>query len=146
EESGLPLALEDLAGNAGNLFRIKCDFASAGPPPALEHGVAAHLYYIAQEAVLNALKHGRASRVTLSLKQVSGRYEMAIHDNGSGFDPGRGYAQGMGVRIMQYRARTIGATLNLKSAPGDGTSITCVFYAPARELAPKTRQTVTAPS
>lgn len=128
EESGLGLALEDLAANAGNLFKIKCDFACDGPPPVLENGVAAHLYYIAQEAVLNAVKHGRASHVTLFLKNGRSQCELSIQDNGAGFQAANGHSQGMGVRIMQYRAKTIGATLDLKSAPGAGTRIACVFY------------------
>ncbi len=142
EESGLVLALEDLAANATNLFKIKCDFAGDGPAPALENGVAAHLYYIAQEAVLNAVKHGKAAHVTLSLKHTGGRYELSIQDNGAGFDPGNGSSKGMGVRIMQYRARTIGATLDLKSAPGNGTRITCVFYPAIPEPAQKEKQAV----
>jgi PAS domain S-box-containing protein len=140
EESGLVLALEDLAANATNLFKIKCDFAGNGPAPALENGVAAHLYYIAQEAVLNAVKHGKAAHVTLSLKHAGSHYELSIQDNGSGFEPGNGNSKGMGVRIMQYRARTIGATLDLKSAPGDGTRITCVFYPLVPEPAQKNHQ------
>jgi PAS domain S-box-containing protein len=142
EESGLVLALEDLASNATNLFKIKCDFAGVGPAPVLENGVAAHLYYIAQEAVLNAVKHGKAAHVTLSLKHAGSHYELTIQDNGSGFEPGNGSSKGMGVRIMQYRARTIGATLDLKSGPSAGTRITCVFYPAVPELSQKSRQTV----
>jgi PAS domain S-box-containing protein len=142
EESGLVLALEDLAANATNLFKIKCDFAGNGPAPPLENGVAAHLYYIAQEAVLNAVKHGNAAHVTISLKHAGSHYELSIRDNGSGFEPGNGNSKGMGVRIMQYRARTIGATLDLKSAPGDGTRITCVFYPVVPEPSQKNQQTI----
>ncbi|MGH7978993.1 MAG: PAS domain-containing sensor histidine kinase, partial [Limisphaerales bacterium] len=140
EESGLMLALEDLAANATNLFKIKCDFAIEGPPPALENGVAVHLYYIAQEAVLNAVKHGKAAQVALLLKYTSGHYELSIQDKGAGFEPGNGSSNGMGVRIMRYRARTIGATLDLKSMPGNGTRITCVFYPAAPEAAQKQKQ------
>jgi PAS domain S-box-containing protein len=142
EESGLMLALEDLAANATNLFKIRCDFTGSGPAPVLENGVAAHLYYIAQEAVLNAVKHGKAAHVTLSLKHAGGHYELTIQDNGSGFETGNGNSKGMGVRIMQYRARTIGATLDLKSAPGAGTRITCVFYPTVPEPSQKSRQAV----
>ncbi|HTV40779.1 MAG TPA: PAS domain-containing sensor histidine kinase [Candidatus Sulfotelmatobacter sp.] len=133
EESGLGLALEDLAANAGNLFKIKCDFVCDGPAPILENGVAAHLYYIAQEAVLNAVKHGKAGHITLSLKQARNQCELSIQDNGTGFQPANGHSKGMGVRIMHYRARTIGATLDLKSSPGAGTRIACVFYPAASE-------------
>jgi len=142
EESGLMLALEELAANATNLFKIKCDFIGGGPAPMLENGAAAHLYYIAQEAVLNAVKHGKAAHVTLSLKHTGSHYELNIQDNGSGFETGNGGSKGMGVRIMQYRARTIGATLDLKSAPGTGTRITCVFYPAVREPSQKSHQTV----
>jgi PAS domain S-box-containing protein len=142
EESGLMLALEDLAVNATNLFKIRCDFAGDGPAPALENGVAAHLYYIAQEAVLNAVKHGKAAHVTLSLKHAGSHYELSIQDNGIGFETGNGHSKGMGVRIMQYRARTIGATLDLKSAPGDGTRITCIFYPAVPEPPQESRKTV----
>ncbi|HEY1791106.1 MAG TPA: PAS domain-containing sensor histidine kinase [Verrucomicrobiae bacterium] len=142
EESGLVLALEDLAANATNLFKIKCDFTSSGPVPVLENGVAAHLYYIAQEAVLNAVKHGKAAHIALSLRHTGGHYELSIQDNGSGFEASNGNSKGMGVRIMQYRARTIGATLDLKSAPGAGTRITCVFYPTVPEPSLKNQQTV----
>jgi nitrate/nitrite-specific signal transduction histidine kinase len=42
----------------------------------------------------------------------------------------------MGIRIMRYRARVIGATLDLKSKPGQGTQVTCMFYPASREVAP----------
>ncbi len=134
EESGLVLALEDLAANANNLFKIKCDFACEEPAPVLDHGAAAHLYYIAQEAVLNAVKHGKATHVKISLRHVDGHFELSIQDDGTGFQPVNGSAKGMGVRIMQYRAKTIGATLDLKSSAGNGTRVTCVFYPTVSEL------------
>lgn len=128
EENGLALTLEELAANATNLFKIKCDLVCEEPAPVLENAVAAHLYYIAQEAVLNAVKHGKASCVNIALKHNDGHYALSIQDDGMGFQPGNGHSAGMGVRIMHYRARTIGATLDLKSSPGNGTRLTCIFY------------------
>ena len=128
EENGLMLTLEELAANATNLFRIKCDLVCEEPAPVLENAMAAHLYYIAQEAVLNAVKHGKASRVNIALKHSDGHYALSIQDDGMGFQPANGHSVGMGVRIMYYRARTIGATLDLKSSPGNGTRLTCIFY------------------
>jgi PAS domain S-box-containing protein len=141
EESGLVLALEDLASNATNLFKIKCDLFCEDPAPALENGVAAHLYYIAQEAVLNAVKHGKASRVKISLKRDDGHFELSIQDNGTGFHQANGSPKGMGVRIMHYRAQTIGATLDLKNSSGGGTRVTCVFYPTVSEPVTKTKRT-----
>ncbi|MGA9451957.1 MAG: histidine kinase, partial [Verrucomicrobiia bacterium] len=67
----------------------------------------------------------------ISLARANDRFSLAIRDDGSGFElSDRGFG-GMGIRIMRYRARVIGATLDLKSQPGQGTQISCVFYAAA---------------
>ena len=131
EENGLVSALEELAVNTSNLFKVHCQFATEGQLPKVENGAALHLYYIAQEAVLNAAKHGRANNIFISLARANDRFSLAIRDDGSGFElSDRGFG-GMGIRIMRYRARVIGATLDLKSQPGQGTQISCVFYAAA---------------
>ncbi|HTR42173.1 MAG TPA: PAS domain-containing sensor histidine kinase [Pseudomonadales bacterium] len=137
EESGLALTLEELAANSTSLFKIKCDFICEEPAPILENAVATHLFYIAQEAVLNAVKHGKATHVMISLKHADGHFALAIQDDGIGFQAPNGSATGMGVRIMHYRARTIGATLDLKSSPGNGTRLTCIFYPAAKPLLEK---------
>ena len=129
EENGLISALEELAVNASNLFNVRCQFTAEGQLPKVENGAALHLYYIAQEAVLNAAKHGRAATISISLARANDRFVLAVRDDGSGFElSDRGFS-GMGIRIMRYRARVIGATLDLKSQPGQGTEISCVFYA-----------------
>ena len=136
EENGLIWALEDLAANASNLFRIKCNLACEEPFPAVENDVALHLFYIVQEAMLNAAKHGKAAQVNISLARQGERLVLTIQDDGSGFEsPGSNYT-GMGIRIMRYRARVIGATLDLTSRPGQGTQVICVFYS----APPKARQ------
>jgi PAS domain S-box-containing protein len=140
EESGLILALEDLAVNATNLFKIKCDLLCQEPAPTLENAVAAHLYYIAQEAVLNAVKHGKAVHVTISLTHIDGHFALSIQDDGIGFQSANGNSTGMGIRIMHYRAKTIGATLDLKSGVGGGTRVTCVFYPTAQQLLQKNKK------
>ena len=128
EENGLSWALEDLATNAGNIFRIKCDLAFSKPFPNVENDAALHLYYIVQEAVLNAAKHGNATQINISLDRKDDRFALNIQDDGSGFETANGNPTGMGIRIMRYRARVIGATLDLKSKPGQGTQVTCIFY------------------
>ncbi len=131
EENGLVSALEELAVNTSNLFKVRCQFSAEGQLPKEENGVALHLYYIAQEAVLNAAKHGRADNISISLTRANDRFILAIRDDGSGFELSDHGFKGMGIRIMRYRARVIGATLDLKSQPGQGTQISCVFYATA---------------
>jgi PAS domain S-box-containing protein len=129
DESGLAPALEELADNVSSLFRIQCRFDGADPLPAADKSSALHLYYIAQEAVSNAIKHGKATDVTISLARAGDRLQLTILDNGSGFQlPAVGSA-GMGLRIMRYRARMIGGTLEIKSQPKHGTQITCTVFA-----------------
>jgi PAS domain S-box-containing protein len=128
EENGLIWALEDLAANASNLFRVKCDLSYEGQFPTVENDAALHLYYIVQEAVLNAAKHGKAAQIIISLARTGDRLVLTIQDDGSGFELSGSNSTGMGIRIMRYRARVIGATLDLKSRPGQGTQVACVFY------------------
>jgi len=127
EEMGLVSALEELAVNAGELFKLNCRFVTDQPPAAVEKGIALHLYYIVLEAVANAFKHGSAGNVTIRLKPAEKGFRLSVQDDGIGFAPPPGGHTGMGIRIMHYRARVIGATLNLQSQPGSGTCVTCLF-------------------
>jgi len=136
EEKGLVSALEELAANASELYKINCRFFSRQPPAMVEKGIALHLYYIVLEAVANASKHGSAGNVTIHLKPVGKRYRLNVQDDGVGFSPPAGGQTGMGIRIMQYRARVIGATLNLRSQPGSGTCVTCLFVPVSADAVP----------
>ena len=127
EEKGLVSALEELAANASELFKINCRFVATAPPVAIEKGIALHLYYIVLEAVANASKHGSASNVVINLEPAGDRFLIRVQDDGIGFSRPAGGQTGMGIRIMHYRARVIGATLHLQSQTGSGTSVTCRF-------------------
>jgi PAS domain S-box-containing protein len=138
EENGLIWALEDLTENTGSLFRVKCELSYEEPFPAVENNAALHLYYIVQEAVMNAVKHGNAAQINIALARHEDRLVLTITDDGTGFDLSENNGAGMGIRIMRYRARVIGATLDLKSRPGQGTQITCVFYSVPSKARPET--------
>ncbi len=127
EDNGLASSLEELAANAATLFQVPCTFTCDEPPETVDNGIALHLYYIAQEAVANAAKHGQANHVHLGLEPLKDRYALTIQDDGIGFSVGAGGHTGMGLRIMHYRARVIGATLEVKSRPGAGTTVRCLF-------------------
>ena len=134
EENGLASALEELAANSSEVFKINCRFVSEEPIAVADNEIALHLYYIALEAVANAVKHGNAKSITISLGTAEGHHALEIKDDGDGFSPAAGAATGMGIRIMQYRARVIGATFNLQSRPGYGTHIVCLFQPVSSEL------------
>jgi len=82
---------------------------------------------MAQEATLNAVRHGKAATVKISLEPAGNRFKLVIQDDGAGFAAAGANRAGMGLRIMRYRAKVIGATLDLQSEPGRGARVTCVF-------------------
>ena len=132
EDNGLVSALEELANNSSELFQIEASFSWSQPEPVVENSVALHLYYIAQEALLNAARHGHARHVTLKLQPSGEGWALSIWDDGVGFSTRFVSRTGMGIRIMHYRARVIGATLDLKSESGSGTQVTCIFSSGAQ--------------
>lgn len=135
EQGGLRGALERLARNAKRLFGIQCTFHERGANSITDSTVAMHLYRIAQESVSNAVRHGRASEVIIRLNTVPAYVRLRIEDNGEGFTdvsldgPPESFSDlhGMGVRIMHYRARIIGATLDIQGIAGEGTVVTCTL-------------------
>jgi signal transduction histidine kinase len=134
DENGLVSALEELAANASEMFKINCRFASDDPPARVENEIALHLYYIVLEAVANAVKHGKAKNISISLEPSGDRYLLSVCDDGVGYSRFTGPQTGMGIRIMQYRVRVIGATLTLQSRPGSGTDVMCLFLPVPREF------------
>lgn len=128
EENGLISALEELAIHIGKLYEIKCIFTCAASIAAVENSVALHVYYIAQEAMVNAAKHGKANCISVHLAQARDCWILTVQDDGTGFELTDGKKGGMGIGIMQYRARVIGATLDLKNQLNHGTRVTCEFY------------------
>jgi signal transduction histidine kinase len=86
--------------------------------------VAVHLYRIAQEAVHNAVEHGAATEVQIDLSSEDGHVMLRIQDDGRGFDSTRS-SNGMGLRIMQYRAHCASGWCRVASRPGRGTIVAC---------------------
>ena len=133
EEHGLVLALEELAASASSRYRITCRFICETAPVKVDSEVELHLYYIVQEALLNAVNHGKASTVIVTLAADEDQLRLTVQDDGTGFQlSGKGWS-GMGIRIMRYRAKVIGAALDIQSQVGHGTQITCVFHPSSRE-------------
>jgi signal transduction histidine kinase len=88
----------------------------------------AHALQFAREAVSNALRHGEASEVRVTLQARDGRAVFAIEDNGRGFDPAsRGNGGGRGLDNLAGRARELGAQFLIRSEPGRGTHITLIL-------------------
>jgi signal transduction histidine kinase len=86
---------------------------------------ATHLYRITQEAVSNAVKHGHAKKVNVTLKSEPSQTVLRITDDGLGIGKLEPKRMGMGLRIMQYRADIMGARLTIDKQSKGGTSVTC---------------------
>lgn len=125
EESGLTEALRRLATNTTAAARVQCDFEETENDFPCDPETAAQLYRIGQEAVTNALKHSRATKIRIALASSRQRTELRIIDNGQGFSQPPSNGHGLGMHAMKYRANVIGAELHIESEVGRGTSITC---------------------
>ncbi len=127
EASGLGKALQRLSDNAERLFGLDAAFDMVGDPLVHNSTAATHMYRIAQEAVSNAVRHGSAHAIHIALAEGPGQIRLRVKDDGEGFRPGEHDGPGMGMRIMNYRARIIGGALEVTSRPGTGTTITCTI-------------------
>jgi signal transduction histidine kinase len=93
--------------------------------------IATHLYRIAQEALANVVKHSGAGKVSIRLKTGASQIELRVEDNGAGLSPAkRKKATGLGLHIMDYRARAVGGTLHIGPGRRGGTIISCCVPRP----------------
>ena len=125
ESADLPDMLQDLAAKAENIFSITCAFQRSGSIRSIGPAAAVHFYRIAQEAISNAVRHGRARKVMLRLEYSDDCVIMEIIDDGTGIELAAQSKEGMGLRIMRYRARVIGASIDIRPHVAGGTIVSC---------------------
>jgi two-component system sensor kinase FixL len=144
EADGLMSALEELVLRTQRHFRITAEFRCPQPVLVENNEIATHLYRIAQEAVSNALKHGKATRIEIGLAAVGQRIHLAIRDNGQGLPtlPPHQKPKGKGLAIMQYRSGMIGGSLIVGNEPAGGVTVGCsVHLQPPTASAPDPHET-----
>jgi PAS domain S-box-containing protein len=127
DAQGLMSALQQWAGEVEDLFAVSCRFQCFTPVLIHDDTVATHLYYVAREAVNNAIKHGHARQVVIRLAADQHQGALTIQDDGYGIGsviPGN---KGMGLHLMNYRARMVGGSLEVRRVPTGGTMVTCLF-------------------
>ena len=123
---GLLMGFEELVSKTFERYKVRVTLDYSLPEtPDFDDDTATHLYRIAQEALGNAVRHGKASRVAISLALDSGQVHLVVRDNGGGFDRRLIAGSGMGLKIMRFRAQMIGGDLAVESAPGSGSTIRC---------------------
>ena len=121
----LATMLKGLAANVKRMFEIQCAFSLKGNLPELPKHTTVQLYKIAQEAVSNAIKHGKATQVGLGIMCQDDQLVITIKNNGLPFSPPTAARNRMGLRIMNYRANTISGHLEIKPLEKNGTVVSC---------------------
>lgn len=130
-DDGLMSALTSLAEDTSRGGAVRCIFDCADPVRVANAETADHLYRIAQEAINNALKHAAPSEIRIGLECKDGVLVIEVDDDGEGFDETATAADGIGLRVMGYRARLIEGDLRIDSPPAGGTRISCRVKLPA---------------
>lgn len=125
DRRGLSAALTQLAHETEHCCQIHCRFDQQGDAVVEDYHVATHLYYIAREAVANAVKHSEANQIVVRLRQLQRGLTLQVEDDGKGFVEAAMPGGGMGLRIMRNRAEAIGAWINVEATSPHGTSVTC---------------------
>ena len=120
----LKTALEALAINISQNCRVKSVIKANAASLPISAPVAAQLYRIAQEAVHNAIEHGAAREILIQLTIGDRELVLTVQDDGDGFDA-KTNGQGMGLRIMRYRAQCIGGSCQVNPGPNKGTIVYC---------------------
>jgi len=126
DADGLAYALRRLVSTTP-LSGIRCTVEESGRVFVRDNRIATEIYRIAQEAVSNALKHANANSIIVRLAGEPGTTILTVSDDGHGLQSRRPEDQGVGLRIMRYRAQSIGASLTIESTPNEGTVVTCLL-------------------
>jgi PAS domain S-box-containing protein len=127
DAEGLMSALQQWAGEVEDLFAVRCRFQCLSAVLIYDDTVATHLFYIAREAVNNAIKHGHAHEIFIRLAADRHQGALTIQDDGCGIREIAAGNKGMGLRLMNYRARMVGGSLEVQGVPIGGTIVTCLF-------------------
>lgn len=123
DAAGFETALRDLAER--KIWKTPCRLKLDGELDIEDDTVASQLYRILREGIINANKHARATDIVLEVCRKKNYLLFSVTDNGIGLDHKRKTSHGLGFRIMQYRAESIGAWLELQSSKNRGTRLLC---------------------
>jgi signal transduction histidine kinase len=125
EVGGLGSALEEFVMQVRARHRIPCQFVDQVAVPVVGETVVTNLFRIAQEAVNNAVKHAQAGRIAVTLSADAAQICLTVEDDGRGFQKASNETHGMGLHLMNYRARMTGAALHIEPRPTGGTMVSC---------------------
>ncbi|MGE5243042.1 MAG: chemotaxis protein CheB [Betaproteobacteria bacterium] len=125
-EALLP-ALRELAVTTEAFHKVRVQVEGELPGAIRDTEVATQLYRIAQEAVTNAVKHSHARTIRIEISALPGLTKLRIADDGVGIAKDASSRDGLGMRIMRYRATSIGALLSVQPGSEGGTVVVCTL-------------------
>jgi PAS domain S-box-containing protein len=126
DRGGLIAGLQSMAVRGMERYGVRAHFnTSLKEPLTLDDGAATHLYRIAQEAFTNAIRHGRVTQVTIELATAEGTLSLSVQDNGRGFDERNANNNGLGLKLMRYRAQMLGGDVTIANTKGGGVVVRC---------------------
>ncbi len=124
-QEGLAMALRDLAASTTESFGIACSFDGQDDEESLDKTIANHLFRIAQEAVNNAIKHGHARNIRITLDNDASSVNITIQNDGPYDGSAIVRTPGLGVHTMNYRAKLIGGAISFNQISGGGLVVRC---------------------
>jgi PAS domain S-box-containing protein len=127
ETGGLVSALQGLASSTKDLLKISCRFECNNAVPIRDPVTARHLYRIAQEAITNAVRHGKAKKIRIELTSGKGKTILKVANDGKDLPRNLAKKKGIGLKIMKYRTKMIGGVLDIDRGRKGGTIVTCTF-------------------
>jgi signal transduction histidine kinase len=139
EAEGLMAAFGELSASLTKWAKVTCVFENDSPVLIEDTVTATHLYRITQEAVSNAIRHGKAKRIVIALSEQKGRVTLTVEDDGLGLPEGWQSGKGLGTRIMAHRAEMIGGDFKIDLNPTGGTFVKCSYpmAAPQKKVTPR---------
>lgn len=127
DSGGIIVALARLVRGIEGMFPVSCTLEYDADLYINDSIVETQFHYIVQESVNNAIKHGRAEHISITLRNKKGQIHLDIRDDGTGIPPESERARGLGLRIMQYRANAIGASIRIGGNSDGGATVSCVW-------------------
>lgn len=125
EKDGLKAAFNQLAVQVEKLFDIECKVSCNGGINISNNMKIMHLYRIAQESISNAVKHGKAKNIDITLQAKNGTLKLSIEDDGIGFNNMSQKNNGLGIHIMRYRASILSGRIEIFETENQKTNIVC---------------------
>ena len=123
-KTNLKESMEDLITSAAELFHVDCHLAFDAPCITDDKTIL-HLYRIAQESINNAVRHGKAHRISIHVTGSDGALTMAVQSDGRGMPSDWRESAGQGIRIMRHRAGVLGGSLAFESPADGGVRVVC---------------------